>query len=62
MPILGVTFLLTIFEPVSRVGCGMEANEKQAKVWLTIPPPMFQPTYASGAAETVAMTTTRSLC
>lgn len=31
MPILNVNFLLTILELVFKVGCGMEANEKQAR-------------------------------
>jgi len=43
MPILSVTFLLTVLELVSREGCGMQVNKKQAKAWLTIPPPVFQP-------------------
>jgi len=62
MSILGLTFLLTISELVSRIGCGMEANEKQTKAWLTIPPAMFQPSDTFGAAETVALTTAMSLC
>jgi len=61
MPILSKTFLLIVLEPVFRVGCGMEANGKQAKAWLTIPPPVFQPPDAFGAVETVALTTARSL-
>ena len=41
VPALDDSFLLTILELVSRVGCGVEANGKQAETWLTIPPPVF---------------------
>jgi len=50
MLILSVTLLLTILEPVSRVGCAMEANRKQAWAWLTIPPLVLQPLDAFGIA------------
>ena len=62
MPSINGTSLLTVLRPVFRIGCGMEDNGKQAEVGLTIPPPMFQPPSAFGAAETVALTTARSLC
>ena len=31
MPTLSKTFFLTLLEPMFEVGCGMEANGKQAK-------------------------------
>jgi len=62
MPILNVTSLLSILGLASRVGCGMEANGKQAKAWLMIPPSEFQPPDAFGTAKTMDLTIARSLC
>lgn len=62
MPSLNGTFPLTVLRTVFRVGCGIEANGKQERASLTIPPPVFQPPNVSDAAETVALTIARSLC
>ena len=62
MFILDVTFLLTVLELVSKVGCGMEANRRQVDACLTIPPPVFQPPDAFDATEIVALTIARSPC